>query len=62
MTKTVKERLLNALIALAIAGMALMIGLKISFSYTRKYHDGNSVKSEEVIEKLNYLIDKINKL
>ena len=57
MTKTLKERIINALIALAIAVIALFVCLRISFEYTRKYHNANmNLDYKILMDKLDRII------
>jgi hypothetical protein len=62
MTATCRERIINTCITLAIVVMFLMLALKISFNYTRKYYERSNIKQDIFIEKLDYLIQKIDSL
>ena len=62
MTRTVKERLISALIAVGLGIIFLFIGLQISFNYTDKQCTIHSSEIKTVIDKLDTLINDIDNL
>jgi len=62
MTKTVKERLINALIGLGLGVIFSFIVLQISFHYTREVCIQRDTDYQIVIDKLDFLIQKVDTL
>ena len=63
MTGILKQRLINALIALALSILVLIASIQISFRYTRDcVKKKSNTEFNMLIDKLDYVINKIDTL